>query len=305
MFAKVAGAAAGLMLLLAGSAYAAESSPGVSIDTPVEGATVSRSATSLLDASGTMQFAAPEQSEQRFYARYDCGDTAAEPELSVMDDGSSVGCAPLVSITPAAELGLLPTSYDFEAVDGVPFTLDATRPLTGVVTTAGYCCGLGSPAVGAGAVTVDISATAMMRQSPTGSSTRELGTTTITYTATPLQEEYDHAWQIDLPGELDQRDVEGLTLTVDVHGVNVLHGYIVSNSTFLTVPTYTASFDRTVEVALNDGAFTAHDVTLSGDRTTWDAAVPMPALGQHTLRVRATQGHDTSTVETRGFTVID
>ena len=68
------------------------------------------------------------------------------------------------------------------------------------------------------------------------------------------------------------------------------------------VPSWTSSFNQSVQVSLDDPSF-ASPIPARLDGTNWSLAVPTPAVGQHTLYARATQGFDTGGVASRSFTV--
>lgn len=143
-----------------------------------------------------------------------------------------------------------------------------------------------------------------------------LGSTTVSYLAAPALDNHEVSWSVELPAESDKKDFTGnLTLTLVVRGYNVLHGFTVPDDTHLIVPIYTASFDRRVEVAVDDGPFSSGAVTLFDDHTAWISAIPAPDVGGHTIKARAVQGwrttHNggtaprTSPIATRTITIID
>lgn len=167
------------------------------------------------------------ESELTFYARRtSCN---ADQRLSVKRGNETAGCAFVVSLTPVADETA--PSLDYLADDGVPFTLDASRPIKGVVSHVSFLQ-VGNAGTGAGLTTIDITVGAA------GADGAEelLGTTTVSYTATPAQYRYDMPWQIQPPANLNGMNVSGLRLNLLVRGRNLLHGFTRPNDTNLTVP---------------------------------------------------------------------
>jgi hypothetical protein len=63
-----------------------------------------------------------------------------------------------------------------------------------------------------------------------------LGTTTVSYTATPAQYRHDVPFQIQPPAGLNGMEVTGFRLNLLVRGRNLLHGFTRPNDTNVTVP---------------------------------------------------------------------
>jgi hypothetical protein len=167
------------------------------------------------------------ETERTFYVRRTSCD--ADQRLSVVKGRETAGCAFVVSLTPVAEETA--PSLDYLAEDGTPFILDATRPIKGVVSHTSYL-GAGSAGVGAGLTTIDITVGA----SNASGAEELLGTTTVSYTATPAQYRYDVPWQIQPPANLNGVEFAGLRLNLLVRGRNLLHGFTRPNDTNLTIP---------------------------------------------------------------------
>ncbi|HEV3475729.1 MAG TPA: hypothetical protein VG602_10280 [Actinomycetota bacterium] len=167
------------------------------------------------------------ESERTFYARRtSCN---ADQRLTVVRGRETAGCAFVVSLTPVAEETA--PSLDYLAEDGVPFVLDATRPIKGVVSHVSYLQS-GSAGVGAGLTTIDITVGASRA---TGAE-EILGTTTVSYTATPAQYRYDVPFQFQPPAALNGTEFTGFRLNLLVRGRNLLHGFTRPNDTNVTVP---------------------------------------------------------------------
>lgn len=272
--------------LLASTVSAA---PTVTITSPTSGASFSRSASPRIDVAGAVSFDAPEPSERTFYMRRTSCTT--DQRLTTDQGTETSSCAETVSLTPVAEEQAAGTTYDAE--DGVPLTLDASRPITGVVSVVSYI-GQSGAGAGAGLTTIDISLTG---------GSQPLGSTTVSYTATPAQYRHDTQWSIQPPANLDKKDLSSLQLMIKVRGRNAMHGFVRPNSTKFTIPIYTESFSRKVEVAVDNGAFSATGITVSLDLGTYTGSVVTPAVGAHTIKARAVQGSKISEVASVPITV--
>jgi hypothetical protein len=261
----------------------------VSITSPASGASISRSTSPKIDVTGAVGFDVPQPSERAFYVRRTSCNT--DQRLSTQRGGETASCAETMSLTPVAEENAVGTTYDAE--NGVPLTLDASRPITGVVSVVSYA-GQSGAGTGAGMTTIDITLTG-------GNQT--LGSTTVSYTATPAQYQYNTAWTIQPAATLDKKDLSSLQLLIKVRGRNVMHGFVRPNTTTFTVPIYTESFTRKVELAVDNGAFSATGVTLSPDLTSFAGSVTTPAVGSHTIKARAVQGAEISGLSSVPITV--
>jgi hypothetical protein len=282
----------GMVVLTLGLlATGASAAPTVTITSPTNGATISRSVSPTLAVGGTVTFDAPQPSERTFYVR-----EGLTPWLDVVQGSQPSTPATVASVSPLADEFAQPE--DIDARNGVPFTLDGSRAITGVVSLTSYpeVEGMGA---GAGLTRVDISVSGQV----VGGNNEVLGTTTVSYTATPLQGRYDTPWSIQPPAALDKKDFSSLRLTLTVRGRNVNHGWRRANSTNLTMPIYTSSFSRAVEVSLDNGLFASTGVNLSEDKASYAAILSTPAAGAHFIKVRAVQGSSKSTVVSSSFSV--
>jgi hypothetical protein len=104
---------------------------------------------------------------------------------------------------------------------------------------------------------------------------------------------------------VDKADLAGLDLRVYVHGAYVNSGFIRnSGASSLSIPTWSASMNKSVQVSLDDPSFgSALNANVGADGSSWTTAFPTPALGAHTLYARSTQGFDSSPTVTRSFKV--
>lgn len=278
-------------------AYAGNSGPlSVTITKPGTGAVIARGTAATLHVAGRARFEAPAKSSRVYYA----GAHYYPGRLTLRPNHEPVGGQEVASVTPLNEVSAdrTPSEYRTYALDRRPFTLDTSRPLSGVVTHRSYSAVPGeSVHVGAGLTTIDVT----VRAEKIGGGSATLGSATVSYAALPTHADHQVPWSVRIPRALERKDFTGnVTMTLVVRGYNVLHGWTVPDATKFTVPIYTASFARKVQVSLDHGAFTGSRVKLSGDRSRWAATIPMPQGGRHTLRARAVQGWRT---DTSGFTV--
>jgi hypothetical protein len=104
---------------------------------------------------------------------------------------------------------------------------------------------------------------------------------------------------------VDKADLAGLDLRVYVHGAYLNSGFIRnSGASSVSVPTWSASWNTSVQVSLDDASFgNALNANVGADGSTWTTAFPTPTIGTHTLYARSTQGFDSSATVTRTFKV--
>jgi hypothetical protein len=284
-------AAVGTVVLLAASA--ATAAPELTITSPTSGAAVSRTATPTLSVAGTTLFDEPEPSLRKFYLRRSqCASGNDDARLDIKKgSGEQTGCAYLAQ--PANQVlhdtgqGALSTTYPADG--GVPFTLDATKPIKGELQVSG--------GIGQAVMVITLTGSANGEAVEFGQVVDER---ILTTTSTVKVE-----WQMQPNAALDKADVADLALDIVVRGYAPNYGAIRHNGlSFFTVPTYTASFNQSVEYAIDSPTFAAKKVaTLAADRRTWSAAVPTPAIGTHTLYARAVQGDGIGEAVSVPFTV--
>lgn len=289
----LAGAAA------AGVAYAA-TGPSVTITTPGAGQRVSARHTPYLAVAGTASFATPAAVATRFYLRRDgCGTSSDNPHLSVTsgtDGGDGCGLL-LTSIAGAGGTVDQGASVDYPSSDGMPLTLDSSRTVSGTIDLQSI--GIADPvAAGTGLLTVTVDLEALDQGNGVA-----VGSDSETVLVTPNQTEYPVPFAIQPSGTIDKADLSGLDLRVHVEGPYVFSGFIAdSGKSWLDVPSWSASFNQSVQVSLDDPSFaTAVPGRVSG--TDWSVAIPTPVIGKHALYARATQGFDTGATASQTFTV--
>jgi hypothetical protein len=281
------------------AAAAAATGPGVTITSPTAGQKLSLRHNAYIAVAGTASFATATAGTTRFYLRRDgCGTANDNPHLSVTSgtDGGD-GCGLVLTIVGVGGTVDQGAFVDYPSTDGMPLTLDASRPVTGTIDLESFGI-TDSVAAGTGLVTVSVSLEALDQGNGVS-----VGSDSETVLITPTQTEYPVAFTIQSNGALDQADLSGLDLRVHVEGPYAFSGFIGnSGKSFTDVPAWSASFGQSVAASVDDPTFTnAVPARLSG--TTWSVALSTPALGQHTIYARATQGFDTGATATRAFTV--
>ena len=293
-----AAAVSAAVALAAGAATAA--GPSVTITSPAAGQKVSLHRNTYVAVAGTAAFATPAAQTTRFYLRRDgCGTANDNPHLSVANgtdagDGCGLVLSSFVGAGGTVDQGAF---VDYPSTDGMPLTLDGTRAVTGTIDLESF--GITDPAAaGAGVLTlrVDLEALDQGNGVPVGSDTE-------TVVVTPTQTDYPVSFTIPPNGTLDRADLSGLDLRVHVEGPYAFSGFIGnSGKSWLDTPAWSASFDQSVQVSLDDASF-ASPVPARIDGTTWSVALPTPAPGQHVVYARAAQGFDSGTAAARTFTV--
>lgn len=126
----------------------------------------------------------------------------------------------------------------WSATDGVPFTLDATKHITGEITTEGGSCALASPevcfpaTVSAGNAALDV-----VVQAEIDGEMKEIGTFTESFQTSPGT---THTSKVDitLDAALDKAQVTSLVVSTYLHGSQLFHGTVVIDdpASFVTIP---------------------------------------------------------------------
>ena len=141
-------------------------------------------------------------------------------------------------VAGAGLLGPEDLGQSWTASEGVPLTLDATKPITGEISTSSGQClvdGGCSPAgLGAGLATLDVFVFGDVNGAET-----ELGTFTETYPVAPGQT-HTSKIEIKLDPALDKAQLGSLRVLTYLHGAAVGHGVIEleNPASFVTVPSF-------------------------------------------------------------------
>ena len=281
------------------AAVASAAGPPTTITSPTAGQKISLRHTPYTAIAGTTSFVAPSASTTRFYLRRDgCGTTNDNPHLSVISgtDGGD-GCGLVLTIVGIGGTADQAASVDYPSTDGMPLTLDTSRAVTGTIDLESF--GITDPvAAGTGLVTVSVSLEALDQGNGVS-----VGSDSENVLITPTQTDYPVPFTIQANGSLDKADLSGLDLRVHVEGPYAFSGFIGnSGKSWLDVPAWSASFNQSVRVSLDDPTFT-NPVPARVSGTTWSLALPTPAVGPHTLYAESTQGFDTGAAVSRSFTV--
>lgn len=283
--------------LVTGAAIAA--APGVTITSPSAGQKISARRTAYVAVAGTAAFAVPAQQATRFYLRRDgCGTASDNPHLSVTSGtDAGDGCGLVLSIVGVGGTADQGAFVDYPSSDGMPLTLDSGRSVTGTIDLQSIA--ITDPlAAGTGLLTVTVDLEALY-----GGNGVAIGSDSETVLVTPTQTQYPVMFTIHPNGALDRADLSGIDLRVQVSGPYAFSGFIGdSGKSWVDMPAWSASFDRSVQVSLDDPTF-ANAVPARLDGTSWSVAVPTPAIGKHTLYARATQGFDTGAAASQSFSV--
>jgi hypothetical protein len=293
-------AAAALAAALAASLAAAATGSSTTITSPSAGQKVSLRRTPYLAVAGAATFATPAPQTTRFYLRRDgCGTSNDNPHLSVTsgtDGGDGCGLV-LTSFVGAGGTVDQGASVDYPSTDGMPLTLDAGRTVTGTIDLESF--GITDPvAAGAGLMTVTVDMEALYQGNGV-----QIGSDSESVLVTPDQTEYPVAFTIQPNGALDRADLSGVDLRVHVEGPFAFSGFIGnSGKSWADLPSWSASFNRSVQVSLDDPSF-ANAVPARLDGMSWSVALPTPPTGGHTVYARATQGFDAGPAASQTFTV--
>ena len=286
----------GLVAAVAVTAVAYAGGLSATITSPATGSTISRQATPTMTVTGTAKFTPVNQTNTKLYLRRDgCGTATDNPHLSVTagapDGGDGCGFIGGNGIASEAAPGLFST--DYPTTDGMPVMLDATRQITGTFD-------LQNDTAGVGQVTLDFQLEALV-----GGNGVVVGTDTETALVDPTTSDYPVAFHIAVPAGLDQTTISGLDLHVFLHGAYSDSGYTgLSGKSFMTVPGYSASPSRSVQLSLDSATF-ANPITATLDPTltSYTATIGTPAVGSHVLYARAVQGTNKSAATSSTFTV--
>jgi hypothetical protein len=289
---KLTGLLVAVGAVLAGGVAYAGSGPSVTITTPKLGSSVSLHQTPYLAVAGKASFAATTSGDTQFFLRRDgCGTSNDNPHLSVASatDGGD-GCGLIIDQVPLVGTVDQGSFTDYPATDGMPLALDASRAATGVIDLQG---------LGAGLATVNVDLSALV-----GGQAVDIGSDTESVLLDPTASDNAVAFTIQPDPSLAGADVQALDLRVHIEGATIYSSFVgLSGKSWVTLPSYAASVNRSVQVSVDDPTF-ANALPARLDSTGgWSVAIPTPAAGKHTIYAEATQGFDTSAPVTTTFTV--
>jgi hypothetical protein len=274
------------------------SATSVTITSPKAGQTISLKKNPYLAAAGGVSFTAAAPGSTTFYLRRDgCGTSNDNPHLSVTSgDDAGDGCGLVLTIVGVGGDADNGAFVDYPSQDGMPLAFDSSRAVQGTIELDGLS--LDGTGIAAGLLTVDVSIEALVNGNgvPMGSDSESV-------LVTPGQTSYPVAFSFLPNAALDKADLSGVDLRVHVHGPYAFSGFVAnSGKSFVGLPSYAASLNRSVQVSLDDAGF-ASPVPARIDGATWSVALATPAVGKHTLYARSSQGFDTSAAASQTFTV--
>lgn len=191
--------------------------------------------------------------EAKYFLRDSDGCDTGVGQLS-LQDGEDTGCwyVDNGAVNDAYIAGDLLTREDLEqtfvAADGVPFTLDATKHVTGEIYTAGGNCVVGTYTGPGGPITPPCSPAQLkggnvtlevVVQGTTGGTETVLGTFTEEFTVKPGDPTHKSAVDITLESALNKLNFETLEVAAFIHGNSVGNGIIELDdpASFINVPT--------------------------------------------------------------------
>jgi len=284
------------LALLVGVATA--SSTSVTITSPKEGQAFSKKRVPEIPVVGGVTFTAADPTTNLFYVRRDgCGTSNDNPHLSIstgIDAGS--GCGSLINgVVGAGGDADAGAFVDYPTTDGMPATLDTSRNITGTFDIQGF---VGPAQVGLMQADVTMEALVNGEGVPVGSDSEMV-------VLDPTASDNAVNFTIAPDKSLDKTDIGGLDLRLHLHGPYAFSGFVATNGlSFVNVPGYTASVNRSVLLSLDDPTF-ANPIPVAINSSTdgWSVVLPAPAVGKHTLYAESIQGFDTSNVVARHFTV--
>jgi hypothetical protein len=287
-------AVAALVVVAAAAAVASATTDTITITTPKAGSSVTLHTTPYTAVAGDVSFAAATPQTTRFYLRRDgCGTSNDNPRLSVTSgtdagDGCGLVITSVVGVGGNVDQSAL---VDFPASDGMPLALDASRAATGVIDIEGTAAGL---------TEVDVSLDALVNGQGV-----DVGSDSETVVLDPTVGDNAVPFTIQPSASLAGADLQALDLRVHIQGPSVDGGYIgLSGKSYLDMPAYSASVNRSVQVSVDDPSFSSPvPARLDQSGSTWSVAIPTPAAGRHTIYAEATQGFDTTAPVATTFTV--
>ena len=266
----------------------AATAPTISITTPANGATFSRSASETIIVTGTSTFGAAVPATKTFYLRRDaCGATqgAPNPRLSTTSgtDGGD-GCGNLLG-------GASATTTNYPAENGLPLTIDPGKNAKIVIATSSWS---GFGGVGNQQVSVTLTGQA-------GNQTKTLGSASQTVLLTPGTDvqNYEFIFPVQNPGA----PLSSLDLAVTIGG-GFQHGHVnLNGASFVELPVLDTG---RIDVSSDSSSFAAAKTVQAeiASNGTWTAEIVTPAAGSsRKIYARAVQGGTTTQAAPVSITV--
>jgi hypothetical protein len=292
-FGRLVPALAAAAAVAAVAAAASAGPTAVTFTTPKSGSNISLKSNPYLAVAGGVTFAPATAQTTRFYLRRDgCGTSNDNPHLSTQNgNDAGDGCGLIINAVVGVGGDADPAAFvDFPASDGMPLALDTGRQITGTIDVNGNA---------AGAVIVDVG----MEGLANGQGVT-IGSDSVTFVLDPTVSDNAIPFTIQPDATLAGADLQGVDLRIHIHGPAVDAGFMgLSGKSFVDVPSYAASVNRSVKLSLDASFANAVQAGLDASGSTWSIAIPTPAIGKHTLYAQSSQGFATSATASTTFTV--
>jgi hypothetical protein len=292
-FGRLVPALAAAAAVAAVAAAASAGPTAVTFTTPKSGSNISLKSNPYLAVAGGVTFAPATAQTTRFYLRRDgCGTSNDNPHLSTQNgNDAGDGCGLIINAVVGVGGDADPAAFvDFPASDGMPLALDTGRQITGTIDVNGNA---------AGAVIVDVG----MEGLANGQGVT-IGSDSVTFVLDPTVSDNAIPFTIQPDATLAGADLQGVDLRIHIHGPAVDAGFMgLSGKSFVDVPSYAASVNRSVKLSLDASFANAVQARLDASGSTWSIAIPTPAIGKHTLYAQSSQGFATSATASTTFTV--
>lgn len=136
----------------------------------------------------------------------------------------------------AAEAAGIADPYTYNAIEGLPFVLDATQKITATIYVSSTRGEATNP------VTLGIGQTTLVAtlQGTTAEGAKELGSQEVTYTVLPGEEFSEVKLEFEPDAALDKAEFTGLGISLHNQGNSINHGYYRTNNpaSFIVIPTW-------------------------------------------------------------------
>lgn len=262
---------AALVALVVGIPAMASAANTITITSPTNGASISKGNSPTTIVTGTAAFGAAVPATRVFYVRRaGCGANAgpANTRLSITQGTDSTSCgsttAPLASTS------------QYPAEDGIPLTVDASKPASATITLSSF-----SGVTGVGTQVVTATLTGRV-----GNQTKTLGTGTHSMDTLGVD---TYAAEFPIPLANPGGPITTLNLALTISGA-AQHGFVnYGGTSFINLPILDTG---SVDVSSDSSTYAASKTVkaeLSADGT-WVAEITTPSAGSRKIYARAVQG---------------
>lgn len=157
-----------------------------------------------------------------------CGSTFSGLVNEVLSRAFGGPCAPA---TPA---GTACGTITYQAGEGLPLVLDASKKITGKIFVMSYRGSSANP----GGLTAGPTTFNMTLRGDSGGEEKQIGTFSADYTVTPAQGIYEVPFEIEVDPKLDKATFTTLFVDLFNRGVAPLHGFYQVNTSTIVIPTW-------------------------------------------------------------------